>query len=120
MTDRQPRDKGQETEDTACAYLERHGLRCVARNYRSRRGEIDLIMRDGDELVFVEVRYRRQTFWGEAAATVTRSKQRRLIAAADHFLQRRQLDCPCRFDVLAFDGERIEWIVNAIDDCQGH
>ena len=112
-----PGRRGARAETLAREYLERRGLRCLACNFRCRRGEIDLVMRDGEELVFVEVRYRRAGSWGDAAATVTRAKQRRIIAAANHYLHRYRLDCPCRIDVLAMDGDSIDWIVNAVESC---
>lgn len=91
-------------------------MRLLERNFRSRGGEIDLIMRQGETLVFIEVRYRRSRDYGSPLETVTQTKQRRLIAAASHYLQRRNLDLPCRFDVVGISGsgqERIEWIRDA-------
>ncbi len=109
--------RGRDAEDCACHYLQQQGLTLLHRNYRSKRGEIDLILQDTDSLVFVEVRYRRQSGFGSAAETIDRRKQAKLIACARHFLQAypdaaRQ---PCRFDVLSIDGPttRIEWIQNA-------
>jgi putative endonuclease len=89
-------------------------LRPIARNHRCRQGEIDLVMRDGDTLVFVEVRYRRGERFGTPAETVDRHKQRRLVAAAGHYLQGHPSPLPCRFDVVAIGGgDRIEWLKNA-------
>lgn len=107
---------GAEAETLACAWLQSRGLRLQARNYRCRHGEIDLIMRDGDQLVFIEVRYRRSDRFGSAAETVNRSKQTRLIGAASHYLQARGGSPSCRFDVLALSGprgERVDWIRDA-------
>ena len=70
---------GTGAEDLACAYLQQNGLRLLARNYRCRSGEIDLIMRDGEYLVFVEVRYRKREAFGSAAETVSSSKRARII-----------------------------------------
>ncbi len=112
------RRRGTQAERAARAYLEHHGLRWIEGNYRCRRGEIDLVMRDGAVWVFVEVRYRRDSRYGGALASVDRHKQARLLAAAQHYLQRHRLDAPARIDVLALspaDGEyRIEWIRDAI------
>ncbi len=111
-----PRDKGADKERLAQTYLEAQGLRPVASNYRCRRGEIDLVMRDGQTLVFVEVRYRASERFGGAAASVGLAKQRRLQAAAGHFLQGHGHGnaLPCRFDVLAIGaGDRIDWIRDA-------
>ncbi len=105
---------GDAKERLAEAYLKRHHLQPVARNHRCRQGEIDLIMRDGGALVFIEVRYRRSEQFGTAAETVDRRKQQRLAAAAGHYLQAHPSVLPCRFDVVAVSGDdRIEWIKNA-------
>jgi putative endonuclease len=105
---------GGEKEQLACRYLESQGLRLVARNHRCRHGEIDLVMRDADTLVFVEVRYRRSQRFGSAAESVDAHKQRRLAAAAGHYLQGHPCPLPCRFDVLAIGAaDGIDWIRNA-------
>jgi len=106
---------GQAAEHLAAAWLERRGLRILARNYRCRTGEIDLIAQDGDTLVFVEVRLRRSAAFGGAAASVHGAKQRRLLSAARHYLMDRG-EQPCRFDVVvldALDEARIEWLRDA-------
>ena len=110
------RPSGAEAEDLACAWLQARGLRLRERNYRSRRGEIDLIMQDGDQLVFVEVRYRNSSRYGSAAESVTTAKQTRLISAASHYLQGQAGALACRFDVLALSGpsgEQVDWIRDA-------
>jgi putative endonuclease len=107
---------GSSAEDIACGYLEKRGLRLVARNYRCRTGEIDLIMRDGEDLVFVEVRYRKYDAFGSAAETVSSAKRTRIVTTAACYLQRQPVEPPCRFDVVAIGGEaphRIEWIRDA-------
>ncbi len=105
---------GAAKEQLAEDYLRRHQLRPLARNHRCRHGEIDLIMRDEQGIVFVEVRYRRSGRFGTAAETVDRRKQQRLAAAADHYLQAHPTPLPCRFDVVAIsEGDQIEWIKNA-------
>lgn len=106
---------GQRGEDAALAYLLRQGLALVARNFRCRRGEIDLIMQDGDTLVFVEVRSRAPGRHGGAAASVTPRKQARLLAAAESYLQGLRQPPACRFDVIAIDGAALDWITNAIE-----
>jgi len=106
---------GARAEDLCAELLRRSGLRVVARNWRCRHGEIDLVAEDGGTLVFAEVRYRRNESFGGAAASVTAGKQARLIAAARLYLMRRP-DADCRFDVLlldTLDAERIRWIRNA-------
>lgn len=105
---------GQLGEDAALAYLKQHGLLLVERNFRCKNGEIDLIMQDGETLVFVEVRKRADRDHGGAAASVTPAKQKRLIAAAHHYLQRYRMPPACRFDVIAIDGEETNWIRDAI------
>ncbi len=117
-----PKILGSEAEDLALRYLQQRGLRLVERNYRvaagpsARAGEVDLILRDKDgTLVFVEVRARADLRHGGAAASVTPAKQRRLIYAAQHYLLTMATPPPCRFDVLAIDGEAIEWIQAAFE-----
>jgi putative endonuclease len=105
---------GADKERLACDHLQRQGLELITRNYRCRRGEIDLVMRERATLVFVEVRFRRSDRFGSAAETVDAHKQRRLAAAAAHYLEHHPTGLPCRFDVLALDGAgRIHWIKDA-------
>jgi putative endonuclease len=109
--------RGQQAENAALSYLEHQGLRLVERNYRCRRGEIDLIMQHADALVFVEVRYRRSAQFGSAQESVDRHKQSRLIACASHYLSARKPNRPLRFDVVAVapdaDGFAFTWIRDA-------
>lgn len=91
---------GQLAEQQACQYLVAQGLRLITRNYRCRMGEIDLVVKDQKTLVFVEVRYRKPSRFGNAADSVTYHKQRKLIKAALHYLQRYPTSTPCRFDVV--------------------
>lgn len=109
--------QGAAAEDFALRYLEARGLRLVARNFRCRAGELDLILRDGEQLVFVEVRSRRYSQFGTPAESVTRTKQQKLLRAAAFYLQRQRLDLPCRFDVVAIlqagDAPQVEWIQDA-------
>jgi len=99
-------------------HLERAGLTFCAANVALYGGELDLIMRDGRTWVFVEVRYRRNDAFGGAAASVTHRKQQRLLHAAAVWLAGRGASfdtSPCRFDVLAITGSRLEWIPNAFN-----
>jgi putative endonuclease len=109
--------RGKDAEDRACHYLQTRGLQLLQRNYRSQRGEIDLILQDKDSLVFVEVRYRSHPHFGSAMESVDRRKQSRLIACAKHYMQKHPHSCqqPCRFDVVSVTGptSAIEWIANA-------
>jgi putative endonuclease len=106
---------GQAGEDAALDWLQQRRLELVERNFRCKGGEIDLIMQDGDTLVFVEVRKRADKQHGGAAASITPAKQKRLIAAAQHYLQRYRMPPACRFDVVAIDGEETVWLKNAIE-----
>ena len=118
------RIRGDAVENAALADLQAHGLRLLSRNAAARGGEIDLVMLDnsgvdGDVVVFVEVRYRAGTSFGGGAASVDAGKRRRLIRAAQAFLQRhpRHADAPCRFDVVAASGDpaapALEWLKDA-------
>ena len=104
---------GDDAEDRALAYLVRQGLQLRTRNFRCKSGEIDLIMADRETLVFVEVRKRSSMRYGGAAASVTPAKQARLIRAAYLYLTRYSVTPPCRFDVIAFEQERMSWLKNA-------
>lgn len=113
--------RGAHAEEQACRYLLEQGLRLIVRNYRCRRGEIDLIMQDRGNLVFVEVRYRRQSRYGTGLESVTQRKQQRIVHCATQFLQchPQHAQQPARFDVVALRpdpaGTQIEWIRNAFD-----
>ena len=107
-------------EDLACAELERRGYAVLARRYRTRFGEIDIIARDNDVTVFVEVKARTGDEFGGGAAAVTGWKQRRITQMAVDYLSRHRLhDRPCRFDVVVIDltGEssRVEVYAHAFD-----
>jgi len=93
---------GKRGEDLACRELERRGYAIVARRYRQRGGELDIIARDGPTLVFVEVKARDGREFGEAGEAVTRFKRRRITRLALDYMMRHHLsDCPCRFDVVS-------------------
>lgn len=117
MDDRARKDAGAAAEAAALEYLLARGLKPIARNYRCRGGELDLVMLDGKTLALIEVRYRASADFGGAAASVTWRKQRRLILAARHLLMTRKelRHYPARFDVVALSGAdrrslHIEWI----------
>ncbi len=103
---------GARAEALAAEFLAARGLRIVKRNFRIRRGEIDLIARDGATLVFVEVRLRRHQSFGGAAASITRAKSARMTAAAQAYIATLGTLPPCRFDAVLLDGldpSRITW-----------
>lgn len=103
-------------EQQAEAFLKKQGLKAVARNYQIRGGELDLIMRDGEVLVFVEVRYRADERHGSGAESITWQKLQRLHKAAEHYLQKHFGSQPpdCRFDVISASGQpvRFDWLKN--------
>jgi putative endonuclease len=104
--------RGAAAEALAARFLEQRGLTIVARNFRTRRGEIDLIARDGGTLVFVEVRLRGSASHGGAAESITAAKRARLVAAAQYYLLRVPGPPPCRFDAVlldALDDARVDW-----------
>ena len=105
-------DKGREAEARAAQHLARHGLTVLARNYRCRGGEIDLVCRDGATLVFVEVRLRTRRGYGGAAASITAAKRRRIELAAGHYLSGKPWPA-CRFDVVLLGADAIDWIRDA-------
>ena len=114
--------RGDKAELVALDWLMAKGLRLVQRNYRvargphSRGGEVDLVLQERDgTLVFVEVRLRSARTHGGAAASVGAKKQGRLVLAAQHFLRRYETPPPCRFDVLAIDGDQVQWLQAAFD-----
>ena len=119
---RQPRPDrqvlGSEAEQRALDHLLAAGLRLLARNVRYPFGELDLVMRDGSDVVFVEVRYRSSDEYGGGVASVTHGKQRKVIRAAQAFLQRHPAlaNAPCRFDVVGVDdGDELQWFKAAFD-----
>ena len=120
MIDR--RVRGQAAEAIARAHLESNGLRLLSQNWLCRRGELDLVMLDADTVVFVEVRYRLHAEFGGALASIDGRKQQRLALAANLFLQQapRLATHPCRFDVVALQGQGhagqpLQWLKNAFE-----
>lgn len=113
---------GDDAERIAERFLIRHGLALVARNYHCRFGEIDLIMRQGESVVFVEVKLRKtrtgKADFGGAIASITPSKQAKLIATAQHYLSGMKHLPPCRFDAILLNGlteNDVEWLPNAFE-----
>ena len=106
---------GDEKERLAEHYLCSEGAKVIDRNVSGPRGEIDLIVEHRGYLVFVETRYRNSQSFGGAAASVSASKQAKIIATAQHFLQHNPQwqRSPCRFDVVALEGEDVNWIKDA-------
>jgi len=117
------RADGARYEDIALAHLERAGLALIARNYHCRYGELDLVMRERDVVVFVEVRYRGASRFGDGVDSVGAAKRAKLVRAASAFLAEhpRLAGAACRFDVLAIgggeDAPSMDWRQNAFEAC---
>lgn len=111
-------ESGNIAETLACAYLQQQGLTLLTRNFRSRYGEIDLIMREGNTLVFIEVRARKQHNLVDSLQSVNASKQKKLIKTALYYLQKNSklMDYPARFDVIAITNRHAESDINWIKD----
>ncbi len=105
---------GDEGEQRALLYLQKAGLVLVERNFLCKGGEIDLVMQDRASLVFVEVRSRAASQFGGALASVTPAKQRRMVVAAQVFLQRYNRVPACRFDLVCIQGGELEWLQDVI------
>lgn len=116
---RSSHQQGKKAEQHALRYLKKQGLQLIKHNFHSRRGEIDLIMRQGESIVFIEVRKRSNTSHGGALESISQQKQQRIIHTAHYYLQQhpKHANQPCRFDVIAIEGvekqEKIQWIQNA-------
>lgn len=108
-------ETGRRAEEAAAALLAGKGLSILERNFLTRAGEVDLIARDGDEVVFVEVRARADMSFGGAAASVAGPKRRRIIAAAKAWLAKTGWEGACRFDVVAQEGASLEHLEAAFD-----
>lgn len=115
---------GQSGEETVVRYLEKNGYTILIKNYRCKIGEIDIIARDGADLVFIEVKTRSGLGYGSPAAAVTTRKQRQITRAAQWYLaEQRLFDTPARFDVISVLGgeatrQQIDHIINAFDLCE--
>ena len=108
-------ETGRKAESLAAAFLQAKGMTIVEKNFRAKVGEIDIVAKDKDEIIFVEVRARASRDFGGAAASVGGAKRRKLIRAARLWLQARGWDGACRFDVVALDGGRLEHLPAAFD-----
>lgn len=115
MEKKNKREIGGRFEETACRYLTENGLKILKRNFCIRQGEIDIVAKDGNTLVFVEVKYRKDTSAGLPQEAVTLKKQKQISRVAVFYLSFSglSLDTPCRFDVVAICGEKTDWIKNA-------
>lgn len=114
--------RGDQAEEAACHYLQSQGLQLVERNFLCKRGEIDLIMKQADTTIFVEVRYRQNSRYGSAAESVDWRKQAKLLATAEHYLQQypKAAKGSCRFDVVAVSAQNqqhnTDWAIDWIED----
>ena len=111
------RKKGTRYEEQAGVFLHANGIRDLTYNYRTGYGEIDIVGYDGDILVFFEVKYRRTSGAGYAAEAVDMRKRYRICRVSDHYMMMNHIssDTQVRYDVIAIDGDHIEWIENAYD-----
>ena len=112
-------EAGSRAEEIAARFLAENGLAIVARNFRTRMGEIDVIARDGATLVFVEVRLRTREDYGGALESIDAAKRRRVVAAANGYLATLGREPPCRFDVVTVEGRSAHWIRAAFDAAAG-
>ncbi|MDE1462778.1 YraN family protein [Spartinivicinus poritis] len=113
-----PTETGLRYQHIAQRHLEAQGLKTIQCNFRCKVGELDLIMKDGSSVVFVEVRFRKNQAYGSPASTVTPHKQHKIIKAAQYYLMMKKLNVPCRFDVVSITQDsqqqpHIDWIPNA-------
>lgn len=122
MPQRSSAQSGKDAELQALEHLQQQGLCLLAQNWLCKRGELDLVMLDGDTVVFVEVRYRKHAQWGGALASIDGRKRQKLILAAQFFLlsESRWANHPCRFDVVAIESAPhgttdLNWLRNAFD-----
>ncbi len=109
------RTLGARKEEAAVSWLRKRGVRIIERNFRCKQGEIDIIGRDGEYLVFFEVKYRKNAAAGSASEAVGTGKQKKIRKVSDFYrmIHGYPLDTPVRFDVIAIDGAQLEWIRNA-------
>ncbi len=106
--------RGENSERIASLFLMDQGLKLIDKNFQCKYGELDLVMREGDTIVIVEVRFRKSNKFGGAAESVTPKKQSRIIASTEYYLLVNKLKNPIRFDVIAMSGDTdINWIKNA-------
>lgn len=109
--------QGERSEQLACRYLLKQGLELVEKNFRSKHGELDLILRDQQRLIIVEVRFRKTATYGGAIESITKKKQSRIIAATEYYLMINKINSPIRFDVITMSTDsEINWIKNAFQN----
>jgi len=112
-----PKNIGDQAESMAENYLRNKKIKIIERNFRAKTGEIDLIADHQGTVVFIEVKFRKSTNFGEPFETVTRSKQRKIIQTSQIYLQKnpKLANKACRFDVISIHNKDINWIKNAFD-----
>ena len=116
---------GKQIEEIAALYLIQHNLKILTKNFRCKFGEIDLICQNlaENQIIFVEVRYRRSVFFGEPVESVNKKKQKKLIKTAHYYLNKHFYELPInyRFDIISCKGPRdlikIDWILGAFNNC---
>lgn len=108
--------KGQEAEERACRYLRSLGYSIAERNFRCRQGEIDIVAKHGETVVFVEVRSKARGGYGTAGETVNWAKRAKIVKAARYYALVKALDCPLRFDVVAIDGTSLDHVEDAFQE----
>ncbi len=106
-------EHGQAGENLAMNYLIEQGLTFIERNVRFKFGEIDLVMRNGNEWIFVEVKFRSKSQYGGALNALSSAQIKRLRRSAEHYMQLNNIDAICRFDLIAVDSGQIQWLPNA-------
>ncbi len=121
-TEATTKNTGDRWESYACNYLVKHGLVLLNKNFHSRQGEVDLVMRDKNTIVFIEVKYRKTANFGGAIAAISYKKQQKIIKTAAFYLQQhglKEYNTACRFDVIAIEGPQnqneITWLKNAFE-----
>lgn len=108
--------QGEKSEQLACRYLLNQGLQLIEKNFRSKYGEIDLIMKDNETLVIVEVRFRKSNKYGGALESISQKKQSRIIATTQYYLSTHKVNSSIRFDVITMSNNTdIQWIKNAFN-----
>lgn len=106
--------RGEKSEQLACDFLLKQGMQIVDKNFRCKYGELDLVMREQQTLVIVEVRFRKSSKYGGALESITYKKQSRIIAATQYYLLQHKINSPIRFDVITMSSDSdINWIKNA-------
>ena len=107
-----PPIRGSRYEEQALAYLKKHHLKLIAKNFHAKTGEIDLIMVENQTIVFVEVRYRKSADYGSSLESINYTKQQKIKKTAQYFLYRHAVyqKHMARFDVIAIDGDKLEWV----------